>query len=145
MWTIITIFYTLGNMGISSKKTLLSGWSSKHSKTWRSTNNCKPTINLWLAHSASIQQNEMHESNQQEQLTMSKTRFGSRSKWPINDCRSCINEKMLKCNKNMGQSWIVSNNMQAQVKTLMMPIVAADVFSAVSSEPRQRRVTCRST
>jgi hypothetical protein len=26
------------------------------------------------------------------QLTISKTRFGSKSKWPINDCRSKLNQ-----------------------------------------------------
>lgn len=35
-------------------------------------------------------------------LTISKTRFGSKSKWPINDCRGQINQhvdhKSIKCN-----------------------------------------------
>lgn len=47
-----------------------------------------------------------------------------------------------KSDKNKIKTWQTKN--EIQVKTLMMPIVAAEAFSVVSSEPRQRRVTCRS-
>ena len=58
-----------------------------------------------------------------EQLTMSKTRFGSRSKCPINDCKIliCYNKYRIKKAKSIALK-------QLHPKTLIIPTVAADPF-----------------
>jgi hypothetical protein len=62
------------------------------------------------------------------QLTISKTRFGSKSKWPINDCRSKLNQNYdhyyYKTKTENHEKDIILQT----IKTLIMPIVDADPF-----------------
>lgn len=66
---------------------------------------------------------------------MSNTRFGSRSKCPINDCRDHSNQEEIN-NEEMMQK-----KNKAQIKTLIIPIIAADTFCDEVSKFLQRRVT----